>query len=148
MRTKTGIFGFAIIMLLGCNPYEDSPERKQWLTEIKAVEQEFNNMARDSGLAKAFGHFATDNAVLQRDDRFIKGRDSIIAYYERNSSPEMDLSWEPSYIDVSDDGSLGYTYGNFKFTMIDSTGAEKTQSGVFHTVWKRQDDGSWRYVWD
>ncbi|MBT8268233.1 MAG: nuclear transport factor 2 family protein [Flavobacteriaceae bacterium] len=148
MRTRFQVFGLSLIMILGCNPYEDSPERKQWLAEIKTVEQEFNAMARDSGLARAFGYYATDNAVLQREERFIKGRDSIIAYYERNSSPDMNLNWEPSYVDVSDDGTLGYTYGKFKFTMIDTTGSERTQSGVFHTVWKRQDDGTWRYVWD
>lgn len=147
MRTKLQFLTLALI-LFSCDTYEDSPERKQWLAEIKAVEVEFNNMARDSGLARAFGHFATEHAVLQREGRFIKGRDSIIAFYERRSSPTINLSWKPSYIDVSDDGSLGYTYGKFNYTMIDSGGVKNEQSGVFHTVWRRQDDGSWKYVWD
>ncbi len=148
MRIRLHSFTLLLLFCLSCDTYEDSPERRQWLGEIKAVEEEFNRMARDSGLSAAFGHFATEHAVLQREGRFIKGRDSIIAYYERNTSPTIDLSWKPTYIDVSDDGSLGYTYGKFKYTMIDSGGAKNEQSGVFHTVWRRQDDGSWRYVWD
>ena len=148
MSTKTRYLGLLLITVLCCDGYSDLSERKLWLKEIKAVENEFNMMARDSGLAIAFGHFAHENAVLQREGRFIKGRDSIFAYYNRNASQDMELSWEPSFIDVSDDGSLGYTYGNYKFTVKDSTGSEKVSTGVFHTVWKRREDGSWRYVWD
>ena len=148
MRAQYQISLLLIMMFLACDPYEDSPERKQWLSEIKAVEQEFNTMARDSGIAKAFGHFATENAVIKRGDMVIKGRDSIISYYQRGEGPIKSLEWKPSYIDVSDDGTLGYTYGKFNITSIDSTGTEQVQEGVFHTVWKRQEDGSWKYVWD
>ena len=137
-----------MVLVLTCNPYEDSPERKQWLSEIEEVENQFNKMARDSGISKAFGHFATDNAVIKRGEKVIKGRDSIIAYYKRGEGPIRSLQWKPSYIDVSDDGTLGYTYGKFNITMLDTTGTEQTNKGVFHTVWKRQEDGSWKYVWD
>jgi ketosteroid isomerase-like protein len=30
----------------------------------------------------------------------------------------------------------------------DSVGNKKDFKGIFHTVWKKQKDGSWKYVWD
>ena len=43
---------------------------------------------------------------------------------------------------------LGYTYGHYTFSYIDSGGNKIENKGVFHTVWKRQSDGTWRFVWD
>ena len=58
------------------------------------------------------------------------------------------LEWKPDYIDVSISGDLGYTYGKFTFSAIDTTGKLIESEGIFHTVWKKQEDGSWKYVWD
>jgi ketosteroid isomerase-like protein len=43
---------------------------------------------------------------------------------------------------------MAYTYGKYiwKIKETDSTFVE--YKGVFHTVWKRQKDNSWKYVWD
>jgi ketosteroid isomerase-like protein len=37
---------------------------------------------------------------------------------------------------------------HYTFTFTDSLGSKNEATGVFHTVWKRQSDGSWRFVWD
>ena len=58
------------------------------------------------------------------------------------------LVWEPDFIDVSVAGDLAYTYGKFTYTSITESGDTLTSKGIFHTVWKRQEDGSWKYVWD
>jgi len=39
-------------------------------------------------------------------------------------------------------------YGKYSYSIIDSTGTEISSNGIFHTVWKKQPDGSWKYVWD
>ncbi|MBL7111012.1 MAG: DUF4440 domain-containing protein [Bacteroidales bacterium] len=62
--------------------------------------------------------------------------------------PDASLVWEPEFVDVEESGDLGYTYGSFVFTAKDSTGNDIESKGVFHTVWKRQADGEWRFVWD
>jgi ketosteroid isomerase-like protein len=49
---------------------------------------------------------------------------------------------------VSACGDLGYTWGSYTFTATDSLGATHRSEGIFHTVWKRQPDGSWKFVWD
>ena len=60
----------------------------------------------------------------------------------------MQLMWEPIKVDVSADGTLGYTWGRYDFTNKGQDGKPVTQSGIYLTVWKRQADGKWRYVFD
>jgi ketosteroid isomerase-like protein len=58
------------------------------------------------------------------------------------------VTWKPDFVDVSKDGEMAYTYGKFTWTFIDSLGNKNNFKGLFHTVWKKQKDGSWKYVWD
>ena len=51
-------------------------------------------------------------------------------------------------IKISDDGTMAFTYGKYiwKITKADSSITEI--KGVFHTVWKKQSDKTWKYVRD
>ena len=74
-----------------------------------------------------------------------KAQNKIKAFYEKQPSG-VDLQWSPEFADVS--GNLGYTYGPFTFSLKDSTGKVNEVKGIFHTVWKKQKDGRWKFVWD
>ena len=114
--------------------------------EIIGTEHEFAMMAETAGVAEAFYHFASDSAVILRSGKLIRGREAIRDYYLQNLKPGTRLQWAPDFADVS--GDLGYTYGKYTHQVPDSAGAMVESHGYFHTVWKRQPDGSWRYVWD
>jgi ketosteroid isomerase-like protein len=88
-------------------------------------------------------------AVIKREnDTLIKGKENIRAYYETRELKNATVKWTPDFIEVSESGDLGYTYGQYLWTIISAEGDTSEFKGVFHTVWKRQDDGSWKYVWD
>ena len=55
---------------------------------------------------------------------------------------------EADYIDVAASGDLAYSYGDYQFSALNENNEPVEASGIFHTVWKRQSDGSWKYVWD
>ena len=116
--------------------------------EIMATEKAFAAMAAKEGLKKAFLYFADDEAVLQRGNNLIKGKPAIAKYFDDNPADFEMFVWSPEFIDVSISGDIGYTYGPYKYEMLDKKGELKKGGGVFHTVWKRQKDGQWRYVWD
>ena len=120
----------------------------KWKKEVVETEQAFNDMAQEKGLVAAFYHFAADDGVIRRSRKIIQGKDAIRNWYERDVRPNETLTWAPTFVDVSASGDLAYTYGNFTFTYYDSLGNEKKNEGIFHTVWKRQLDGSWKFVWD
>lgn len=116
--------------------------------EIFNTEKAFEKMVQEKGQAEGFYFFADENAVILRGkDSLIKGKENIKNYYVMHSNPNAMLTWTPDFIYVSDCGTLGYTYGKYIYSIRDSTGENKEQTGVFHTVWKKQ-NGEWKYVWD
>jgi ketosteroid isomerase-like protein len=124
-------------------------EKKQtYKNEIVEVEAAFAESLRSEGMKAAFLSFAAEDAVLNRNDVLYKGKEEIRAYLEGISLLNIRLEWEPEYIDVSGSGDMAYTYGPYTFSAEDTAGNAITATGIFHTVWKRQEDGSWKYVWD
>lgn len=123
-----------------------SPET--YKQEIRETEKEFEKMAADSGLAAAFSHFAADSGVVNASDSLFIGKEAIHSFYQGWAGNDMRLQWSPDFVDVSASGDLGYTYGKYIFSYRDSLGRLVQSNGIFHTVWKRQQDGAWRFVWD
>lgn len=122
---------------------------KDFSNEILEAEQLFESMVSEKGLAQAFYFFADDSAVIKREnDTLIKGKDHIRAYYLNSNVNFLSLTWSPDVVDVSDDGSMAYTYGLYVWKALSGNGDTTVIKGVFHTVWRKQEDGSWKYVWD
>ena len=119
----------------------------KWKQEIVETEKEFAALAQKEGIPKAFMAFAAEDAVLMRNNTLVIGKEALRESFQE--SPEnVSLIWKPDFVDVSASGDLGYTYGKFIYTSTDSLGNENVAEGIFHTVWKRQADGTWKFVWD
>ena len=121
----------------------------QFQSEILEVERAFAQRVKEQGLKVGFLAYAADEAVLSRNGKLIQGKAAIAAYFDQPpTSDEVQLAWVPDFVAVSALGDLAYTYGKYTLVVIDQTGQEKKSEGIFHTVWKRQPTGEWRYVWD
>jgi len=147
------VLRFSILMAMvfsSCKSLPDPATMEQWKQEVRDVERDFSAMAGEAGIREAFIHYAADDAVLMRGDQLISGKQKIREHFQSTTSAPRDekLSWKPDFVDVSASGDLAYTYGNYTYSYTDSTGTTVEHKGVFHTVWKRQADGSWRFVWD
>ena len=110
----------------------------------------FSELAGKEGISKAFMTYAAEDAVLMRNNKLVIGKNNLSVLFENQASAPNDekLSWKPDFVDVSASGDLAYTYGQFIYSYTDSTGTTIESEGVFHTVWKKQADGSWKFVWD
>jgi ketosteroid isomerase-like protein len=135
-----------ILTIFSCHP--DPKLNEQWKKEIVETEKAFADMAREVGIQEAFTAFADEGAVLNRGDAIISGRDSISIFYSERLKGDVKLEWRPDFVEVSRSGDLGYTYGKYTFTSFDSLGNASKSHGIFHTVWKKQEDGTWKYLWD
>ncbi|MBN2070460.1 MAG: nuclear transport factor 2 family protein [Candidatus Krumholzibacteriota bacterium] len=131
-----------------CGLENNGGEVERYKKEIVAAEKAFAAMAREKGVKEAFLAFAADSAVLNRGGRIIKGKKAIEEYFESQGEREVTLSWEPDFTDVSVSGDLGYTFGRYRYEETGQDGDMTVSEGIFHTVWKRQVDGRWLYVWD
>jgi len=143
---KSLIFlGIGVILLTSCQ----HPDKEQLKKEVFEAEKAFEKMAAEKGIAEAFYHFADANAVIKREnDTLIIGNDNIKVYYGKINDSNTTVTWTPDFIDVSDEGDIAYTYGKYLWKVKNEQGEPAEYKGVFHTVWKRQPDGSWKYVWD
>lgn len=136
------------LVTISCSSRTNKVDTDKWKLEIRQTEKAFNDLAMAKGLPIAFETYAAPEAVIKRRGNLVKGQSSIREWYDGDYRHGDTLVWKPEFIDVSTSGDLGYTYGPFTFTYLDTLGNVKKSTGYFHTVWKRQPDGSWKFVWD
>ena len=135
-----------IIFCIGCG---NSKSKEEIKNEIFQIEKAFERMTAEKGIPEAFYYFADENAVIKREnDTLIIGKENIRIYYEKKDLKDAIVNWTPDFIDVSKSGEFGYTYGKYIWKIKDNDGEMVINKGVFHTIWKRQKDNSWKYVWD
>ena len=58
------------------------------------------------------------------------------------------IKWRPQFVEVLEDGTLALTRGPYRYTTRDEAGEELVFWGMFNSVWRKQDDGSWKVVFD
>jgi ketosteroid isomerase-like protein len=114
------------------------------------VDRAFSKRAQEVGVPTAFVEFATEDAVMYRNGMDpIVGRKAIANLL----GPEgrVSLIWKPLTADIAASGDLGYTLGSFTYksppNSDDSEGAGH-YTGSYVTIWKKQPDGSWKWVFD
>lgn len=142
------LFSLTALLLIfySCETHHSKELTEQWKQEIRESEANFAAMLKEKGMHDAFVAFAAEDAVIMRNNTVIVGKKAIDLHFKNANTKS--LTWTPEFIEVSSSGDLGYTYGLYQYTYKDSLGIEQIDIGIFHTVWKRQDDGSWKYVWD
>lgn len=137
------------ICLASCSKKAEATNPEDLKAEVAKAEDDFKNMAQSKGIQEAFYTFAADDAVIKRDnDSLIKGKEAIKVFFSADKYKKAAVTWKPEFIDISADGTLAYTYGKYVWTAADSLGNKQEFKGRFHTVWKKQKDGNWKYVWD
>jgi ketosteroid isomerase-like protein len=126
----------------------DKPDKAKLKAELAKMEDDFCAMAADKGILAAFEHFAApDVAFVDTDPRKFRGLEAV----RQRMGPDQSgvkLTWSAYFTDVSDDGTLGYNYGRYESRRPGPDGKESVRTGWFLSIWKRQPDGSWRYVMD
>ena len=116
--------------------------------EIFETEKAFAALAKEKGLKVAFTTYAADDAVLMRENKLIKGKKEIAAYFDKQNLEGVQLEWAPDFINVAASGDLAYTYGSYRFEGPGENGEIREATGIFHTVWRKEPNGEWRFVWD
>lgn len=151
MKMTTSLLLTALALAWSCRP-APSPGKaevaEQARREIRQAEAAFAAMAEAQGVPAAFLAFAADSAVLNRNNRIIRGKAAIQSYFGQSPLREVSLKWAPEFVEAAAAGDMGYTYGPYQFSAIDTAGQKIEAEGVFHTVWQKQADGTWKYVYD
>jgi len=146
---KSVLLLLILLLLLSCAPKTVIQSQDILKDEVFKAEDDFKNLSLTKGISDAFYTFADDDAVIKREnDTLIRGKENIKKYYSNPKFKKASVTWKPDFVEVSKDGEMAFTYGKYIWTVKDSLGNKKDFKGIFHTVWKKQKDGSWKYVWD
>lgn len=124
------------------------PDKEKLKAELARMEDAFCAMTKEKGILAAFEHFAAPNATfIDTDPTRYQGLEAVRKRIGPDQ-PGVTVTWSAAYTDVSDDGTMGYNYGRYEWRLPTPDGKEKLSTGYFLTIWKRQPDGTWRYVMD
>ena len=147
---KNIIKAFIVLFFLnGCSQKSETKNAAYVKLQIVKTEKDFEKLVSEKGLSEGFYQFADSNAVIKREhDTLIIGKSNIKGYYLNPKFQNATVTWSPDAVTISDAGDMASTYGKYVWTSKDATGKEQVSKGVFHTVWKKQKDGSWKYIWD
>lgn len=116
------------------------------LQEMVKTEQAFSQMAAERNTADAFLAFIADDGVLFRPDA-VNGKEWIVKHAAPASAKRSLLTWQPAFAGMAAAGDLGFTTGPWEFKQ-DSKDEKPSGYGHFVTLWKKQADGTWKFVLD
>lgn len=112
------------------------------LQRMVDAEHAFAQLAADKDARTAFLAYMTEDAVV-----FVPEQTNAKPFWQAQTSKPYLLSWAPNFADISSNGILGYTTGNWEYR---AKGKDDTPSdfGDFITLWLRQPDGRYKWVID
>jgi ketosteroid isomerase-like protein len=116
------------------------------LQSLVDAERAFARTSKEQGTRPAFLAFIAEDGILFRPTA-TNGK----KWMEQNPLPPSEkrplLAWQPAFADIAQAGDMGYTFGPWEYKE-DIKDEKPVGYGHFATVWKRQADGSWRFVID
>ena len=105
---------------------------------VVAAERAFAADAPSLGIAGSFNKWSTPDAIVIGGGQVQR---VVEAYPDRpRPADEPLLAWWPNFAGIARSGDLGFTTGGV------ALGGRRT--GHYFTIWKRQPDGAWKWVYD
>ena len=109
------------------------------------ADRAFSRLCEEKGMKVAFLEYIDSNGVLLRPNHLpLLGADAIDYLIQQNDTA-FTLKWEPRTGTVASSGDLGYTYGIYE---LKPARKDTLFYGNYVSIWKKQADGSWKYVLD
>ncbi len=142
--TKRALAALTLPFLLAAAGPARSADLQADLKAMVDSELAFARMAQEKTVRDAFLTFAAEDGVLMGPNGLANARQQISSQpAPPPDTPKLTLEWWPVYADIARSGDMGWTTGPSRRTRGDRIGY-----GNFATVWKKQPDGSWRWLMD
>ena len=115
--------------------------------ELARTEIAFSD-ASEASIANAFASFAEPTAAKGDGSVYIFGREAIAGFFRGQKPPPgfTGIQWKPEFGSVARSGDLGFTTG--PVTRRGEAQPNAAPGGRYFTIWRRQPDGTWKYVID
>ncbi|HXU31365.1 MAG TPA: DUF4440 domain-containing protein [Thermoanaerobaculia bacterium] len=115
--------------------------------KILATDKASCAAAQATGAAGWSAFFDAEGIMFSGPPGTVRGREAIRkALASSYAAPGFKLTWTPIRAEVSTDGKIGYTYGQYERKIDSPDGQPVGRGGTYVTVWKKQEDGSWKVL--
>ena len=132
----------SVLLLLNLGAQAATPE-----DEIIKADRDFNKATQEKRAEGWLSYFALDQAAVP--DPPTAGREALTARYQKTfSDPDFSLAWNPIKAEVFPSGKVGYTTGRYVVRFKNKEGKLMESKGGYITVWRKQEDGSWKILTD
>lgn len=112
---------------------------------VMDADRAFAAMAKTAGPLKAFDTYLADDVVGMGGGRVSAVKAATLDEF-RSLPAGFEIDWAPVGGAISDDGTLGATWGEWTRRRPGPDGTVTTLQGAYYTVWRKQPDGRWRAI--
>ena len=143
-----------LLVLLALIPCARADDHDKLCADLARAERNFCDQATKLGIDEAFLANLADecflpyNFGLTRDEYVARVKAARAKGSKGGPDPNVQLVWSPSKVDVSADGTMGYTWGRYDYSERGKDGKMATTTGLYLTIWKRPAGGAWKVVYD
>ena len=130
----------------GADPSQSAADEEAMQTlqaELIEADRQFAAAVQRTGLAGWITSFAPTGRMISDGQSHIGPEGIRRAMLPVFADSTFSLDWDPNYAEVAASGDLGYTVGRYEARSI-VAGDTVVNSGTYLTVWRRQDDGTWK----
>jgi uncharacterized protein (TIGR02246 family) len=141
----------AAVMVAGCQKQAAvGTDADAIKSAIKADEKSWNEQFKSKDTESLVGHYADEAYFVAPGVKPADGSTAIRkAYAQASTDANFAVQFSSDKLDVAGSGDLAYARGRFSEKYTDpKTGKAMTDSGSYITVYKKQQDGSWKAVED
>ncbi|HXP50640.1 MAG TPA: DUF4440 domain-containing protein [Bacteroidia bacterium] len=144
---KKLLFFFSAIALASCNCSAPVADNSKTTEVVIQTDKDFNDYCAKHGQKAAFLYYADSSLISFGENELpIIGINAFKESLNKNHDTISRLTWSPYRGEAS--GDIGYTFGFWKYTTKTKAGTDTIYQGNYVTVWKKEKDGTWKYVID
>ena len=132
--------------LFGCATQSSRPTE---IDKLRQADSALESAVESKDLERTVSFYASDSSILPVAEPLITGIDAIRDEWKHLFAiPNFANKAVLTKIEVSGDGTLGYTQGTYATVLGVGEGKTETEHGKWVTVWKKQSDGTWKIAVD
>ncbi|QEC68378.1 hypothetical protein FRZ67_14095 [Panacibacter ginsenosidivorans] len=126
------------IAFTGAQLYAQQP-----IDKLIATEKSFAATSKEQTTKIAFLSFLDSNCIGYRNGEQV----NLFEEYSKRKEDSSKLTWAPEFAIISSSGDLGATTGPWEYRQT-SLKDTSVAHGHFATIWKKNDKGEWKAVFD
>lgn len=133
---------FILVLFSSCAA-EHKDLSKESADQIIKADLAMSDLATKEGFYQALLKYADDSLIIPRVNHLpMIGKTEVSKGWSEKPMIK-ELVWKPIRAEASQSGDMGYSFGYAIYK-----GADTTTYTNYCTIWKRQKDGGWKFVYD